>query len=172
MKILIPHFEITSDSSFPDYYKLFHQMTEVTFNSVDYWLCEYTGAMDLETGADNYASYSAWVDTQPKVTGIRVITKRSFMQRFTQAERIAIRNSIEDIKLDRINQNVPNVARNHIDDVLIDVVADLDIASEKYGVDLDLQATTDGLNHFVTMSILAANRVSELLVDGTDGESI
>ena len=103
---------------------------------------------------------------------IRTITKRSFMQRFTQAERIAIRNSIEDIKLDRINQNVPNVARNHIDDVLIDVVADLDVASEKYGVDLDLQATIDGLTHFVTMSILTANRLSELLVDGTDNESV
>lgn len=82
--------------------------------------------------------------TKPKV---RLITKRSFMQRFTQAERIAIRNSN--------------------DDIVIDIHEDLKMASN---VDLDLEALPLALQYLNALGILEADRIDELLVDGLESE--
>lgn len=75
---------------------------------------------------------------------IRKITKRAFMQRFTQAERIAVRNST--------------------DDIVIDIYEDLKIAEF---VDLDLDVTSQGLAYLESIGILESGRVDELLADGT-----
>jgi len=84
------------------------------------------------------------------VAPIRKITRHAFMQRFTQAERIAIRNSG--------------------DDVVIDIHETLKAVNN---VDLDLQQTIDSLNYLTTTTpaILAANRPDEIRVDGLASET-
>lgn len=78
---------------------------------------------------------------------IRLITKRSFMRRFDIAERIAIRNST--------------------DDIVIDIYEDLKIASN---VNLDLQDTIDALNYLDLQGLLTVSTVEGLLMDGTQEE--
>ena len=78
---------------------------------------------------------------------IRKITKRAFMRRFTQSERIAIRNSS--------------------DDIVIDIHEDLKSA---INVSLDLQDTIDSLAYLVSVSILTSDRPAEILIDGTEDE--
>lgn len=85
------------------------------------------------------------IDNTPKP--IRVITKRSFMQRFDQVERIAIRNST--------------------DDIVIDIYEDLKMTSS---VDLDLQDTIDAVNYLNANGYLTVKTVPELLTDGTQAE--
>ena len=81
------------------------------------------------------------------VSAIRKITKRAFMRRFTQAERIAIRNSS--------------------DDIVIDIHEDLKSA---INVSLDLQDTIDSLAYLVSVSILTGDRPAEILIDGIEDE--
>ena len=76
------------------------------------------------------------------------ITKRSFMQRFTQAERIAVRNSV--------------------DDIVIDIHEDLKMASN---VDLSLAKVKASLEYLVYIEILEPERVAEMLVEGTATEA-
>lgn len=68
------------------------------------------------------------------------ITQREFMQRFTQAERIAIRAST--------------------DGVVIDIQEDLKSASS---VDLTLPEISAALNYLVSVNLLDANRPAEIL---------
>lgn len=79
--------------------------------------------------------------------GIRVLGKRSFMQRFTQAERIAIRNST--------------------DDIVIDIHEDLKMTSF---VDLDHPDTGASLDYLTAIGLLVAGRKDEMLVDGEESE--
>jgi hypothetical protein len=144
---LIPYFEVTGYSSYPDDYTLFSNMSKVNFNSTDYWLCDYAGTLDLETGPDTYEDYVESLG--PEVTYEQPkITKRAFMKRFTLAERISIRNST--------------------DDVIIDVYEDLKLASY---VELDTQDVSDALIYMVSVGILESSRVDEMLVDGTELEA-
>jgi hypothetical protein len=78
---------------------------------------------------------------------IRKISKRAFMRRFTQAERIAIRKST--------------------DDIVIDIHEDLKATSN---VDLDLQDTEDALAYLTSVGILVSGRKDEILIDGTEDE--
>jgi len=80
-------------------------------------------------------------------SAIRKITKRAFMQRFTQAERIAIRASS--------------------DDIVIDIHEDLKATNS---VELDLADTVIALAHLVSVAILTSDRPAEILADGTQGE--
>jgi len=77
---------------------------------------------------------------------IRVITKRSFMQRLTQPERTAIRKST--------------------DDIVIDIHEDLKMASN---VDLDLQDTIDAVAYLGSQGLLTTSDV-DLLRDGDTQE--
>ncbi len=86
------------------------------------------------------------IDNTP--SKIRVITKRAFMQRFDQVERITIRNSV--------------------DDIVIDIYEDLKIASN---VNLDLQDTIDALNYLDSQGLLTVSTVEGLLRDGTQEEN-
>mgnify|MGYP003667154626 CR=1 FL=1 len=90
----------------------------------------------------------AGLDKYNKGLKIRTITKRSFMRRFDQTERIAIRNST--------------------DDIVIDIYEDLKIASN---VNLDLQDTIDALNYLDSQGLLTVSTIEELLIDGTQEES-
>lgn len=83
----------------------------------------------------------------PKPPVIRVLGKRSFMQRFTQAERIAIRNST--------------------DDIVIDIHEDLKMTSF---VDLDHPDTEASLRYLTFIGLLAEGRKEEMLVDGEEAE--
>jgi len=78
---------------------------------------------------------------------IRKITKRAFMQRFTQAERIAIRASSDDIVID-IHEDLK--ATNH--------------------VELDLADTVNALAYLASVAILTSDRPAEILADGTEKE--
>ena len=78
---------------------------------------------------------------------IRKITKRAFMRRFTQAERIAIRASG--------------------DDIVIDIHEDLKATSN---VDLDLADTANALAYLVSAAVLTSDRPDEILADGTQDE--
>jgi hypothetical protein len=82
---------------------------------------------------------------------IRKITRHAFMQRFTQAERIAIRNSTDDIVID-IHESLKSTLN----------------------VMLDLQETIDSLSYLSAMPanapILAAGRQAEILADGVESE--
>ena len=75
---LIPYFAINGTASYPDDYTFFSDMENIEFNSTNYWLCTYTGAMDLETGPDDYADYAATVAPIPIiVTGMVNYVKHS-----------------------------------------------------------------------------------------------
>lgn len=81
---------------------------------------------------------------------IRIITKRAFMRRFTQAERIAVRQSA--------------------DDIVIDIHEDLKMSSF---VDLDSPDVSTALDYLVAINILSdAQRKVGMLVDGTSDESL
>lgn len=82
-----------------------------------------------------------------EVLSIRKITKRSFMQRFDQTERIAIRNST--------------------DDVVIDIHEDLKMASN---VDLDLVDTVNAVAYLDAQGLLTVKTQADLLRDGTEDE--
>jgi len=81
------------------------------------------------------------------VDPIRIITVRAFMQRFTQAERIAMRASV--------------------DDIIVDMMEDLRMASY---VDLDDATLAAGLGYVNYITLIAAPRPAEMLVDGTLAE--
>lgn len=147
MKILLPYFELNGKNSYPDTAELFDGLTLVTIDSTNYWLTDYSGSLNLETGAHTYAN--DYVEPPVVIdTGIRRITKRSFMRRFTLAERIAIRTST--------------------DSIVIDLHEDLKMASN---VDLDIPELTAGLQYLVSQNILTADRAAELTVDGSTEET-
>ena len=68
------------------------------------------------------------------------LTKRSFMQRFTQPERTLIRQST--------------------DDIVIDIYEDLQAVNN---VDLSMQDTIDALTYLTSVGILAAGRSDTIL---------
>lgn len=78
---------------------------------------------------------------------IRKITKRAFMQRFTQPERTLIRNST--------------------DDIVIDIYEDLKSVNN---VNLDMTDTLQALAYLESLSIISAGRPAAILVDGTIDE--
>jgi len=72
--ILIPNFEINGLGSYPDDAKLFANMQRVTFQGVQYWLCEYAGDKHLETGPHTYVDYKASITPSAiPVTNIQVV---------------------------------------------------------------------------------------------------
>lgn len=95
-------------------------------------------------GADGKATFEAVEVVQD---AIRKITKRAFMQRFTQSERVAIRKSTDDI----------------VEDIHEDLKA-------TNNVDLDLTDTQNALGYLVSVAILAPQRVAEILADGAQNE--
>ncbi len=72
--------------------------------------------------------------------GVTILTKREFMQRFTQSERIAIRNSA--------------------DDIVIDIYDDLKVATS---VDLTLVDLANGLAYLVSVGLLTPERPAQLM---------
>lgn len=83
----------------------------------------------------------------PQETAIRVISIRAFMQRFNQSERIAIRNST--------------------DDIVIDIHEDLKMALY---VNLDDDDTGQALDYLTSVGLIEASRKAEILADGTEVE--
>tara|TARA_R110000751_G_scaffold121347_2_gene221865 strand:- start:952 stop:1338 length:387 start_codon:yes stop_codon:yes gene_type:complete len=81
------------------------------------------------------------------VIAIRKISKRAFMQRFTQPERTLIRNST--------------------DDIVIDIYEDLKSVNN---VNLDMTDTLQALAYLESLSIISAGRPAAILVDGTIDE--
>jgi len=145
--ILMPWFELNGTDSYPDDYRKFRDLELVTFNDTEYYTCGYSGDLELETGGHTYADYQAWLDSQPPITGIRNITKRSFMQRIDQRDRILIRKST--------------------DDIVIDIREDLSMASN---VDLDLQVTQDSVAYLASELLLEHTDIDLLLADGSAEE--
>lgn len=145
MFILIPRFEIVGVASYPDHYTKFTSLEKVSIDSTDYFLTDYSGILELETGTHVYADYLA---LNPLPFEFPVISRRSFMRRFTQAERIAMRKST--------------------DDIIIDVHEDLKMASS---VELQLPAVSDAISYMVYVGILDNTRYAEILIDGTEEEA-
>ena len=96
---------------------------------------DYTGDLDLEESI--------------KTSGIREITKRAFMKRIDQLDRIAIRKST--------------------DDIVIDIHEDLKMASS---VDLDDEDVTNSIAYLASKNLLANTDMTALVADGTIEESI
>jgi len=61
MEILIPYFNINGTDSYPDDYRLFSSMEKLKFNNQNYWLCNYAGKKELETGVNNCADYRSYL---------------------------------------------------------------------------------------------------------------
>jgi hypothetical protein len=109
----------------------------------------------IEIGANDVQLGSGYVDgvfTPPnivdhEVAAIRKISKRSFMQRFTQPERTAIRKSL--------------------DDIVIDIYEDLQAVNN---VDLDHPDTAASLGYLTSAGILVDGRTAEILVNGSESE--
>jgi len=95
----------------------------------------------LDSGKHKIESAGTLQVTPP---AIRHISKRAFRNRLTQPERTLIRKSA--------------------DDIVIDIKEELEMATY---VDLDMPSNTDALNYLVSVGILLAPRVAEILVDGT-----
>ena len=105
---------------------------------------------DLPNGGKMRYTYYVPVPEEPEDTtppSIRKITKRSFMRRLDITERIAIRNSTNDL--------------------VIDIHEDILTASN---VDLDLQDTFDALTYLSLQGLLSVHTEPELLADGTIDE--
>ena len=84
---------------------------------------------------------------EPEPDAIRVITPRSFFARFTPPERTAMRKSV--------------------DDIVIDIREELQIARE---VDLDNPNVFQSLTYLTYLEILTEDRVDAMLVDGNTNE--
>lgn len=142
MNKLIPFFDVRGKASYPDSYKHFTKMEKVSFNGADYWLCQYTGLRDLETGVDTYEDYIS------VNTGIRVIGVRAFFERMPKAARKKIRKSTdEDVQ---------------------DVIGGMDYLNY---VDLDSPITTRDLATLVTKNMLTQEVVdTKMIVDGEEYE--
>jgi hypothetical protein len=111
------------------------------------WVRETVGGVVTE-----YEYHEPVVTTEP---AIRIITVRQFLKRFTQAERIAMRNST--------------------DDIVIDLYTDLTLASY---VDLDDPELIPGLMYIsgqtdpaISSPIILPSRIADLTVDGTQQEA-
>lgn len=89
----------------------------------------------------------SFTESEVVSNGIRTVTKRSFMQRFDQSERIAIRKST--------------------DDIVIDIHEDLKMASN---VDLDHPDTVSAVAYLGSAGLLTVSTVSDLLKDGAEDE--
>ena len=86
---------------------------------------------------------------EPAPDVIKLITTRAFMQRFTQTERIEIRNSV--------------------DDIVADIRSDLDMANH---VDLDDSDVSDAVDALIALTSLEPGRKTALLANGTEKEAI
>lgn len=145
MFIVIKKIVGTNRFDYPDEMSLFPNGFSHPDNAEEL-VAENNSGKTLEELSNN-VPYEVVAYEVPMKRKIPLITKRSFMQRLTMAERIAFRNST--------------------DDIAIDIHEDLKIASN---VDLDLQAVADGLGYMASIGILEASRIPELLVDGTPNE--
>ena len=114
------------------------------------------GDLVRETRIDGTTNDFTWQGFPEPPNTIRIITVRSFLQRFTLAEREALRNSS--------------------DSIVIDLYEGLTLALY---VDLDHPDVTSGLayisgqttNPTIATPIIATGRVAEITVDGTFDES-
>lgn len=100
--------------------------------------------IDLGGGGYSQKRYS---DVALEAEKIRTITKRSFLKRLTQSERIAIRKST--------------------DDVVIDIHEDLLIASH---VDLNDDDVKNAVDYLLGLDLISAESKVKLLADGTEQE--
>lgn len=141
--ILIPMFTVEGLGSYPTGVTSVRE--SIVFQDIDYWIG--TGDLSAETGEHTYLEYQTWLEGQPAKTGVRLITKRSFLQRFSQVERISVRASE--------------------DPIIQDIYEDLKIASN---INLDLPEVSQGLTYMVSQGILDEDRLSLLLADGTPYE--
>ena len=98
----------------------------------------------VEITDENAFDYTRPAPVEPTINRI---TKRSFMRRFSQTERIAIRASV--------------------DDIVIDIHEDLKMASN---VNLTDQDTVNALGYLNAIGILSPERIAEILVNGTQAE--
>lgn len=57
MKILLPFFEVKGTSSYPDDVTNFDGMEEVELDGEKYYVTDYSGELNLETGTHNYSDY-------------------------------------------------------------------------------------------------------------------
>ena len=158
-KILIPWFAITGTASYPDDSTKFSRMESVEFNGNSYFLCEYTGVKNLESGPADYAKYSAWLATQPAVTGIKGISTAGFYLRFTPAERRALREIVS-------NPDHDNPYHEGIVDFYELFLHLLDY------VDVEDPMLSSALDAMVVVGILLEGRQAELLVDANGVEVV
>lgn len=98
---------------------------------------------DLIYVGDELRGYVAKVVDEP----IRVISRRSFMRRFTLEERTVLRNSE--------------------DPVVQDFLYELNIAQS---VTLDLPENLDAMNYLVSIGLITEDRIAPILADGTPEE--
>ncbi|MCV6625853.1 MAG: hypothetical protein OIF38_07130, partial [Cellvibrionaceae bacterium] len=52
---LMPYFPIMGASTYPDNAELFSNLEQVALGGQQYWLCDYAGTKDLETGKHTYS---------------------------------------------------------------------------------------------------------------------
>lgn len=152
MKILIPYFQISGTDSYPDSTNVLQIIDTILYLGNTYYLCEYTGNKNLQVGA-TYEEYKAWLEAQPPVTGIRVITTAAMRNRFTSAERRVIKRH-EDFEV-----------LDNYEDLLLRQYIDLDDPSLRAALEYMI-APLDGVP-----VLLNQERVDELLVDGTEYEA-
>ena len=88
------------------------------------------------------------IPSEAPIETIEIITRRSFMKRFTLDERTALRNSE--------------------DDVVQDFLFELNISQD---VTLSLPENRDALMYLTSIGILEASRVDEILAPGTIEET-
>ena len=87
---------------------------------------------------------------------IRNLTRRAMMQRFTQAERIAIRSFIAD------TTNVSGIR-----EIVEDSYSDLQSSPN---TQLDIPEVGAGLLGLEALGLIAVGRAAEIMVDGTAAE--
>lgn len=146
-KLLLPYWHVEGTGTYPDKPELFQDMTLVELNGKQYWACTYAGTKQFY-GERPYSDYEAWLATQPVLTGIYKLTPRAFHQRFTSGERKLLRESVED--------------------VAVDLLEELQFAKYVHTKDPTLLVK---LQELVTIGILTEGRPETMLVDGTQYEA-
>lgn len=141
-KMLIDRWDVTGKNSYPDDYKLFNGLQNVTWDGADYFYTDYSGDLPLETG--DTAAYEA---SPVSSTGIRKITVGSFRRRIPFEARVAIEESTDTIVK----------------------VMDKDLMASTF-VDLDFPEVILGVNHLVDLGILTDTEAAAVLADGSKEE--
>lgn len=166
---LIPYFTINGKGSYPDDSALFRDMKTVEFEGVMYWLCLYSGKLNLETGDKKYSDYIKTNNDEPlSVT----VTLDKTSAKLVNGEAIVnytieFDEPIESPIAITVPISITDRNNMHVDNIGLDIEANLptkifsgSFAIEKRG---DFTVTDEAINFHESTGMNIINRPLKLI---------